>query len=303
MCGIVGFFEKSGADSTRRAADAGFRMLSELGHRGPDSVGMAIYGDSTPGRYMVRVNLGADGRADDLVAQAGKALAACGTIENFTRSGGWVTFDLPDTTEISAVTRAIDSWGSDLELASIGRRLSISKQVGTPSQFEEEFHVSDVASTHILGHTRLSTESRVDLCHSQPFWGHIYPDLAIVHNGHVTNYHKLRRQYEQRGIKFYTENDSEIIAVYLGERLKSGDSLEGALDGMLHDLDGSYSCLASTDTEFGYVRDRFAFKPLAIAENDQCVAIATEEVAIRAVIANEFEVREVNAKEVRVWQQ
>ena len=302
MCGIAGFFEKRGAGS-RKAAAAGFRMLSELGSRGPDSVGMAIYGDSTAGRYKVRVNLGAEGNADEVIAQAGKVLEAGGTIENLARSGDWITFDLPDTTKISAISGAIRSLGGDLELASIGRRLCISKQVGTPSQFEAEFHVSDVASTHVLGHTRLSTESRVDLCHSQPFWGHIYPDLAIVHNGHVTNYHKLRRQYEQRGVKFYTENDSEIIAVYLSERLKSGDDLGRALDGMLRDLDGSYSCLASTDREFGYVRDRFAFKPLAIAENDRCVAIATEEIAIRAVMANEFEVGEANAKEVRVWQQ
>ena len=232
-----------------------------------------------------------------------EALKVAAQIENAASAGTWLTFDLPDSTEICSIDRAVTSLGMDAEVVSVGHAMEIAKQVGLPTDFERDFHFAEKSSSHALGHTRLSTESRVDLCHSQPFWGHIYPDLAVVHNGHITNYHKLRRQYEQRGVKLYTENNSEIIAVYLGEHLMRGRGLEDALHAMHGDLDGSYSCLAATNNEFGYVRDRFAFKPLAVAENDQCVAVATEEIAIRAVIGNEFEVREVNAREVRVWRQ
>jgi glutamate synthase domain-containing protein 1 len=301
MCGIVGFFEKKGLGATSTAASAAFQMLSELAHRGPDSVGMAIYGPPRSGRFVARVNLGAEGTVERVLEKLSEVLGPSATVEHVTASGSWLTFDLPDTVEIAGLSKAIASLGSDLELVSIGHSLEIAKQVGSPAQFEREFHFSGRPSSHVLGHTRLSTESRVDVCHSQPFWGHVYPDLAVVHNGHITNYHKLRRQYEQKGVKFYTENDSEVIAVYIGERLEKGESLEAALSAMLSDLDGSYSCLASTDKEFGYVRDRFAFKPLAVAENDEFVAIATEEIAIRAVVPNECEVREANAKEVRVW--
>ena len=73
-----------------------------------------------------------------------------------------------------------------------------------------------------IGHTRMSTESRIDLSHSQPFWVHGVPDMATVHNGHVTNYHQLRRHYEQRGVTFYTDNDSEVIGVYLRDAAGAG---------------------------------------------------------------------------------
>jgi glutamine phosphoribosylpyrophosphate amidotransferase len=148
----------------------------------------------------------------------------------------------------------------------------------------------------------LSTESRVDLSHSQPFWSHGFPDLAIVHNGHITNYHQLRRRYEQRGVRFYTENDSEIVAIYLAEQVQKAGSLTDALHRMLCDLDGSYSCLVATDREFGFVKDPFALKPLVMTETDQFVAVATEEIAIRSAIPGKYSVREAQVKEVRVWQ-
>ena len=153
-----------------------------------------------------------------------------------------------------------------------------------------------------MGHTRLSTESRVDLSHSQPFWGHGFPDLAIVHNGHITNYHQLRRRYEQRGVHFYTENDSEVVAIYLADQLTKGADFKQALEGMLRDLDGSYSCLVATERQMGFVKDPFALKPLVMTETDEFVAVATEEIAIRAALPGTYAVREAQVKEVRVWQ-
>ena len=104
------------------------------------------------------------------------------------------------------------------------------------------------ASLHSEGHTAWDTPAFrrrvvVDLSHSQPFWAHNYPDLAIVHNGHITNYHKLRCIYEQRGVRFYTENDSEVIGVYLANQLSQGLEFKEALDASLTDLDGSFSYL------------------------------------------------------------
>jgi methylamine---glutamate N-methyltransferase subunit A len=184
----------------------------------------------------------------------------------------------------------------------IGRRLEIVKQTGSPENLEKTYCISRAKGTHGLGHTRLSTESRVDLSHSQPFWSHGFADLAIVHNGHITNYHQLRRRYEQRGVRFYTENDSEVVAIYLAGQLEKGGSLREALEGMLRDLDGSYSCLVATDRQLGYVKDPFALKPLVMTETDDFVAVATEEIAIRAAIPGQYSVREAQVKEVRVWQ-
>ena len=155
--------------------------------------------------------------------------------------------------------------------------------------------------SHGIGHTRLSTESRVDLSHSQPFWAHGVPDLATVHNGHITNYHKLRRQYEQRGYRFFTENDSEIIGVYLRDRLAAGLSLDDALRSSLDDFDGSFSYLAASSDRLAYVKDRFGFKPLVVAETDDFVAIATEEIALRQALGHNFVAREPAPGTMRVW--
>src|SRR5687768_8637662 len=160
----------------------------------------------------------------------------------------------------------------------MGRRLEVVKQVGSPQNLEATYHVSAFTGSHGIGHTRLSTESRVDLSHSQPFWVHGRPDLAVVHNGHITNYHKLRRRYEQRGVRFYTENDSEVVGIYLGERLGQGMTLEEALAASMVDFDGSFSYLAATADAMGFAKDPFAFKPLLVAETDAYVAVATEEI-------------------------
>jgi glutamine phosphoribosylpyrophosphate amidotransferase len=141
----------------------------------------------------------------------------------------------------------------------------------------------------------------VDLSHSQPFWAHGYPDLAIVHNGHITNYHKLRRRYEQQGVRFYTENDSEVVGIYLGERLAQGMTLPAALEASIDDFDGSFSYLAATAGALGFAKDRFAFKPLLVAETDTFVAVANEEIALRAALGGAYEVREAQARDVRVW--
>jgi glutamate synthase domain-containing protein 1 len=197
---------------------------------------------------------------------------------------------------------SIESLDRETEVVSLGRSLEIIKQVGSPDNLERSYGVSQFRGTHGLGHTRLSTESRVDLSHSQPFWAHGFPDLAIVHNGHITNYHQLRRRYEQRNVRFYTENDSEIISIYLAERLAGGGGLAAAFQAMLRDLDGSFSCLAATDSEFGFVKDPFAFKPLVFAETGRFVAVATEEIAVRSTFPGPYEVREAQVKEWRVWQ-
>jgi glutamine phosphoribosylpyrophosphate amidotransferase len=195
----------------------------------------------------------------------------------------------------------VEGAGREVEVVSVGRRLEIVKQVGSPSRLEQTFGISEFHGQHGIGHTRLSTESVVDLSHSQPFWGHGYPDLAIVHNGHITNYHQLRRQYEQRGVRFYTENDSEVVAIFLADKLRQGADLPAAMESMIGELDGSFSCLVATDSAIGFVKDTFSFKPLVFAETDDFVAVATEEIAIRGAIKGDFTVREAQAKEVQVW--
>jgi methylamine---glutamate N-methyltransferase subunit A len=305
MCGIMGYFRK-GAGNDERLGATMLSMLEALGRRGPDSAGVALIGPSHRAGYIVRVQagdeLGMSKQAIQVNREGIKVFAGVlAGASDVSSSGVYVRFLLAGDVDLPELTRAIEGLGEGIEVLSIGHAMELSKEVGTPHLLERQHHISAFAGTHGIGHTRLCTESIVDLSHSQPFWGRGAADVAIVHNGHITNYHQLRRKYEQRGVEFVTENDSEVLAVYLAEALNRGATLRQGLDGVLRDMDGAFCCLAVTATEMGLVKDPYAFKPLVVAETDDFVAVATEEIAIRSAIPGNYKVSEAQVEEVHVW--
>jgi glutamate synthase domain-containing protein 1 len=294
MCGIVGFLDKRGGQE-RPVGRTLLAMLQALSCRGPDSAGVAVLGP--PSEFLLRVTAPAGVRAD---AVAG-ALRGLGLTALHDHGNGVHDARVPWPAEALAVEEQVQRSLPGAEIICLGRRLSLFKQVGSPDQLEATYHVSGLQGSHGIGHTRLSTESRVDLSHSQPFWAHGVPDLATVHNGHITNYHKLRRSYEQRGYCFYTENDSEVIGVYLRDRMAGGLSLADALRSSMDDFDGSFSYLAADGDCLAYVKDRYGFKPLVVAETDEFVAIGTEEIALRQALGGDFVAREPAPGTMQVW--
>ncbi len=301
MCGIAGYFDKTGNDSAAIGAVV-LKMLEALGARGPDSAGVALYGGRAKGEMVLRIKVGENGsvakNATRLVAEARKL----GKVSKSATTAEYLRLALKYQGDPKELERRLESVAAGVEIVSMGRRLEIVKQVGSPQNLDATYGIAKLTGTHGIGHTRLCTESKVDLSHSQPFWAHGCPDLAVVHNGHITNYHKLRRLYEQRGHKFYTENDSEVIGMYLADQMARGLNFRQALEASLKDLDGSFSYLAADGEHFGFAKDVFAFKPLLFTETDKFVAVATEEVALHAGLTGDYHVREAQAGEVRVWE-
>jgi glutamate synthase domain-containing protein 1 len=249
----------------------------------------------------VRVKLG-DGEPGPEVEAAvvGAARAVAPLLGEPQREGECLRWAM-SAVEPARLEEAILRAAPGAEVVSIGRRLELVKQVGHPDALERQFHIAEMQGTHALGHTRLSTESRVDISHSQPFWTHGASDLAVVHNGHITNYHKLRALYEHRSRRFFTENDSEIIGPYLLEQMRHGATLEEAMARSTRDLDGSYNYLVASAEGLGFVKDFFCSKPLVLAETDEFVAVATEEVAIRRAFPDAPMPEEPGANAVRFW--
>jgi hypothetical protein len=95
--------------------------------------------------------------------------------------------------------------------------------------------------------------------------------------------------------------DSEIVAVYLAERMQQGDDLESAMRRSLDDLDGVFTYICVTEDALGVAKDELAAKPLVLYEGDDMVALASEEIAIRAVIDREIETYDPYESEVMVW--
>lgn len=300
MCGIIGYMNKSCA-SSRPLGSVMLAMLQALGARGPDSAGVALYGDTGEGSLVLRVKLGEGGDLRARGDQIRSRVEQLGKVRGATIVSEYLRLLVDGVSDLNALQREVEALSSDVEVISAGHRLEIAKQVGSPNALDRAYGVAALRGTHGIGHTRLSTESRVDLSHSQPFWAHGVPDLATVHNGHITNYHKLRRQYEMRGRRFYTENDSEIIGMYLAGRLAKGDDLEEALRASIRDLDGSFCYLVATADAVGFAKDAFGLKPLIVAETDAFVALATEEVALRRAFGTDFEAIEPQPRTVKVW--
>jgi glutamate synthase domain-containing protein 1 len=101
-------------------------------------------------------------------------------------------------------------------------------------------------------------------------------DQCLVHNGSLSNHNNVRRRLRHSGMGFETENDSEVAAAYLTDRMRRGDDLGAALTHALDDLDGFYTFVVGTRDGFGVLRDPIACKPAVMAETDDYVAFGSE---------------------------
>lgn len=276
MCGIAGVLYKH--KGVHEIGKTLIDMLDGCQHRGPDSTGFALYGDKKELlqlRFIVPVEEITRKKAIDNIAML---LARHGASIDSEQSVGCsyqigVNFD----GNLLALTKDMEEHA---KLVSVGHTLDIIKDDGTAKQVDQTYKVSDFIGTHGIGHVRLATESAVRPEAAHPFWATGFEDIAIVHNGQLTNYWKMRRRLERRGFTFHTDNDSELVAVYLADKLAQGNSLESALQTAIDDMDGTFSFLVSTPTEIGYAKDHLAAKPMVLFENDDMIAVASEEVSL-----------------------
>lgn len=298
MCGIAGYLSKR--DDPEPIGRIMLDMLTSLARRGPDSVGMALYRAEPAHRDVcwIRLPTGGDPAHEGRILASLALVADVGQVE---RHEGLLRVELSTDADATNLRSAAEAGDADVEVVSLGRQLELVKQVGHPADLERTFAIKGFRGSHAIGHTRLSTESRVDLTHSQPFWARGIADVATVHNGHITNYHKLRRIYEQRGVRFFSENDSEIIGVYIADQLDRGLTLDQALEASLDDFDGSFTYLVASGDAMGYARDPFALKPLITVETDEYVAVANEELAIRAALGPAGVAHEPSGHVFRLW--
>ena len=294
MCGLVGIFHK-GEACEGPVGDVLVPMCQDLYRRGPDSTGFAVYRHSTSGTLVVRVDLDRPDlqNAAELTVIATEQLVL---VKEWKLIGRSVRLEVGSDGD-GKLADWIEERIEGARVFSIGKAMEIIKDVGSANDVDRTYGVRRMLGTHGIGHTRMATESRVDIAHSHPFWARPFPDIAVVHNGTITNYHQLRRRLEMKGHRFSTGNDSEVIAVYIADKLQQGESLEDALKASVRDLDGTFAYLISTDRGIGLARDQFATKPLLYAENDELVVLSSEEVAIRSVFTDpELVPQELGAK-------
>ncbi len=277
MCGIAGVMYK-GRSIEAEVGKALISMLDGCQHRGPDSTGFALYHASKPGGLRLRFFIGNNGQADVSISRIQDILSEFqAELLKEERVGSTYSIKIHFSGDIQKLAYAMEHAA---KLVSIGESLDIIKDLGGALDVDDVYSIRKFTGSHGIGHVRLATESDVAPEASHPFWATGFADVAIVHNGQITNYWKMRRRLEKRGFEFRTDNDSELIAVYLADKLSQSIALKEALRTSIDDLDGTFSFLVSTKDEIGYAKDRLAAKPMVKFESDDLIAIASEEVSL-----------------------
>ncbi|MCZ6777626.1 MAG: glutamine amidotransferase [Acidobacteriota bacterium] len=310
MCGIAGIIHRG---TTGDIGNELTSMLQTLRHRGPDSTGFAFYGSSTDGQYILRFKAA---EQEDLKKGFGihqEIKQRLASVEERMRELEVQIVEQQAATEYAY--RYVIKYGGDLrrladtiedidgvEILSIGTTLELVKDLGDARQVCESYGLSGYQGTHAIGHSRMATESDVDIRSAHPYWAYPFKDVAVVHNGQLTNYWKGRRELEHNGHRFMSNCDSELIAVYLADKIENGTTLEDAMRESLDALDGVFTYVVATSDQLGMAKDMMAAKPMVLYESENCIALASEEVAIRSIFKEEIDTFDPYEGEVRVWQ-
>jgi len=307
VCGIAGIIYRNGGAEHEVGRDM-TRMLQAMKHRGPDSTGFALYrGDADTSVMHVKLS---EAAADDpdLLRRIERQREQ---VEARVRATGAEIVEIDGTPRTLTVTFRLDGDLKPLvdavervrhtEVLSLGHSLEIVKDLGDADTVSAEYGLSEQLGTHAIGHARMATESDVDIANAHPYWAYPFPDVAVVHNGQLTNFHDWRRRLQRSGHRFQSECDSEIVAVYIAEQMSKGRSLEEAMRQSLSDLDGVFTYICVTEDALGVCKDQLGAKPLVLYEDDDLVALASEEIAIRQVLDREIETHDPYEGEVRVW--
>ncbi|MEO1207504.1 MAG: glutamine amidotransferase family protein [Pseudomonadota bacterium] len=270
MCGIVGLFIKTPAMEPELGALM-TNMLGTMCERGPDSAGFAVYSNGAAG--TVKLTIRADNPDFDFDALRTTLSGEVGADIPISIHGTHAVLTVPENLETQTRT-ILTSKTDDVDFVGSGTRMEIYKEIGRPDDVAARFELSKMSGSHGIAHTRMATESAVTTNGAHPF--STGRDQCLVHNGSLSNHNALRRALRQDGMTFETENDSEVAAGYLTQRMNHGASLGEALEQALDDLDGFYTFVVGTRDGFGVLRDPIACKPAVMAETDEYVAFGSE---------------------------
>jgi hypothetical protein len=313
MCGIAGLIHKGKTVNIGKELQD---MLQALKHRGPDSTGYALYGEgSGDDNYIMRFKVGENVKEGSKAVNEDKSVydSRRKQVDGHIRDLGANIIQDQQLTPYSF--RYVIKYDKDLmefskkvesvkmtEILSLGKTLELVKDLGDATAVSKQYGLDKIKGTHAIGHSRMATESGVDIRSAHPFWGYPFSDVSVVHNGQLTNYWNNRRALENKGMRFMSECDSELIAVYLAEKMRRGISLKDGMRDSLKELDGVFTYLVATKDSLGMAKDTMAAKPMVLYESDDLVAMGSEEIAIRTLLPQEIDTYDPYEGEVKVWQ-
>ena len=243
MCGICGLMMN---DSSLRYSPVGSilqDMMESQQIRAQDGAGIAIFDKNNAGDSF--------------------------KIKNF-RKEGMSNYSIDEVESSSEnVPENLEKLSQDSEchFFSFENEMTILKETGLAKDLDKKFGIRKMNGSHGIGHLRIATSSRVTPYNTHPFSTTIVPDIAIVHNGEITNYNMLRDSLELEGFTFHTDSDSEVIAVFLASKILKHGDIERAHREFVAKADGPFTYIAATADSIAIVRDKFGTRKGIIGYN------------------------------------
>ena len=310
MCGIAGIIHRG---KPGNIGDEITSMLRSLKHRGPDSTGLAVYGIPVKNKCVMRFKVAEQEDISKGFNIHQEIKDRRNLVNNRLKELGVKILSEDVATEYAF--RYTLSYDGDMhnmadyiediegaEIMSLGQALELIKDLGDADVVSNQYGIGSFKGSHAIGHTRMATESDVDIRSAHPYWAYPFNDVSVVHNGQLTNYWNWRRNLEHRGHRFMSNCDSELIAVYLADKMEQDIDLVDAMHDSLDELDGVFTYVVATSDKLGMAKDFMAAKPMVLHESEDFVALASEEVAIRSIFPHEIDTFDPYEGEVRVWE-
>jgi methylamine---glutamate N-methyltransferase subunit A len=250
MCGICGIILKDHTESNFSIGALLYKMMESQQIRAQDSAGIAIYNNDDNCQNNSFANL-----AYFMKYETGYEL-----------KGEKITASTKHSKEPNqTVSRLIKD--ENVSIVGYTKEMKLIKNVGLVRDLDKKYNIRSMKGTHGIGHLRIATSSNVDPSNAHPFSTTVMPDIAVVHNGEISNYSKLRNLLEIKGYPFYSSCDSEVIAIFLVDQLLQHGDLKKAHDEFIQKADGPFTYIASTNRTLSLVRDKFGTRKGIVGYN------------------------------------
>lgn len=270
MCGIVGLFLKD--LSQQDLIGVWFEtMLVAMTERGPDSAGFAIYkdGDADGVKYSLYNENQSESLWDQFETSYVKKYQSSPQIQ---QKGRYKILKHKNDDE------GFESWCNEsfpgIRVMGYGKELEIYKDVGSPESVSNRYDIASMSGKCMIGHTRMATESAVNVEGCHPFTAGL--DLCLVHNGSFANHNSIRRELLRDDIPFDSWNDTEVSARFLQWGLRKEYSLKSMCHQIMNSFSGFFTLTIGLPDQFAILRDPYACKPMVVAETETYVACASE---------------------------
>ncbi len=181
-----------------------------------------------------------------------------------------------------------------------GKCIKTIKKKGLVTEVFNEKNLAHLKGDIAVGHNRYSTAGKSSIQDAQPVIAtYLLGDIAIVHNGNLTNKNKVRNKLIKEGAIFQSNMDTENLIHLIAKSEK--DNLQDRIIEALNELKGAYCFLTQSNKKMFAIRDRYGIRPLSLGKLPSGGWIVASESCAFDLVGAKF-VRDVKPGEMIVFE-